>query len=54
MAHKYFVNEGLGMVVCHSQNELMQETEEKESEWQNFHGSYVSWGADLETCVVSP
>lgn len=29
MAHKYFVNEGLGMIVCHSQNELMPEIEGK-------------------------
>lgn len=29
MAHKYFGNEGRGMRVCGSQNELMQEIEEK-------------------------
>jgi hypothetical protein len=54
MAHKYFVNEGMGMIVCHSQSEWRQEIEEKESELQNFHCSYISWGTDLEVCVASP
>lgn len=42
MAHKYFVNEGLGMIVCHSKSEMMQEMGERESELQNFHCSCIS------------
>lgn len=54
MPHKYFVNEGLGMIVCHSQNESMGKREERESGLQTFHCSYVSQRPDLEACVVSP
>lgn len=54
MAHKYFVNESLGMIVCHSQDEWMWETEERKSEPQNFHCPSLSWSTDLEAWVVSP
>lgn len=53
MAHKYFVNEAGGVIVCHSWNELMREREE-ESELQNFPCSSISGRTDLEACVVSP